>query len=543
MFPRTLKFKVSVALTVVLTAALAMFTAVVVLHHQEDLLDAAETHVSQLSEVITKSTRFAMLQNEPTYVHSILQDVGRQPDIEKVRIISKTGTIMYSSFADEIGRLVDRQSDACVSCHAKEKALEQIPESGRSRIYRSATGGRLLGSMEVIRNDPSCQASCHAHAPGTTVLGVLDIVYRLNKVDASMRSTALTVAGFALGFIVIGVPFFGFVIHRLVHLPLRDLEEGARTVAAGDLDLEIPVRSSDEFGRLAGSFNTMTGALRDSRQELRDWARTLEVKVEERTRQLHAAQIETVRSEKLASVGLLAAGIAHELNNPLTGVLTFTTLLRKKLPDGSPDADDMDLVIRETKRCAAIIRRLLDFAREKTPEKKYHDLNRIIQETARILERPASLHDVEIMMQLDPDLPQIWVDGDLIKQVILNMLVNAHDAITESGSITLRTRCCPAPRSADPGGAAVPTIEFSISDTGCGIPEAHLKRIFDPFFTSKDVGKGTGLGLSVSHGIVNAHGGAIEVESTVGEGTTFRVFLPISPPAQTREIKSPEDKA
>ena len=384
--------------------------------------------------------------------------------------------------------------------------------------------------MTVIHNDPSCQANCHAHDKATTVLGVLDIVYRLDDVDAAMRSTSLTIAGLSAIFILVAAPIFGFVVNRLVQVPLHDLESGAHAIASGDLDLKIPVRSGDEFGRLAGSFNSMTGALRDSREALRDWAHTLEVKVEERTRELHVAQAEAVRTEKLASVGLLASGIAHELNNPLTGVLTFTSLMRKKLPDGSPDAEDLDLVIRETKRCAAIIRRLLDFARDKTPETKYQDLNQIVEETARILERPASLDDVEIELDLDPELPEVWIDADLIKQVVMNMLANARDAIEKSGRITLRTRRCPQPRSPEPGSGPVPMVEISVIDTGCGIPPANLKKIFDPFFTSKDVGKGTGLGLSVSHGIVKAHGGSIEVESKVGAGSTFRVYLPINPP-------------
>ena len=212
-------------------------------------------------------------------------------------------------------------------------------------------------------------------------------------------------------------------------------------------------------------------------------------------------------------------------------MLTCTTWLRKKMPDGSADAEDLDLVIRETKRCATIIRRLLDFARENTPEKNFTDLNQVIEDTARIVERPASYRDIDIAMDLDPGLPQVWVDADLIKQVIMNMLVNAQHAIEHEGSITVRTRLFPQPRSPEPGMEPVTTVEISVIDTGCGIPEKNLKRIFDPFFTSKEVGKGTGLGLSVSHGIVRAHGGAIEVESIVGSGSTFRIYLPVEPPA------------
>jgi two-component system, NtrC family, sensor kinase len=331
-----------------------------------------------------------------------------------------------------------------------------------------------------------------------------------------------------LGFVVVASMLVGFIVHDLVYLPLRDLESGAQRLSAGNLDEPIPMRSSDEFGRLATLFNSMTDALRNSRAQLREWGRTLEQKVETRTKELRSAQAETMRGEKLASVGLLASGVAHELNNPLTGILTFSHLVRQKMADKSPDAEDLDLVIRETKRCAAIIKRLLDFAREKLPEKQFADLNRIVEDTVRIVESPAHLRNIEIVLDLDRDLPLIWIDGDQIKQVIMNMLVNAQHAVEEKGSITLSTRR--APQNGEP------MVVISIVDTGCGIPEENLRRIFDPFFTSKNVGKGTGLGLSVSHGIVEAHGGRIEVESKVGEGSTFRVFLPLTVVATGPEI-------
>jgi two-component system NtrC family sensor kinase len=342
------------------------------------------------------------------------------------------------------------------------------------------------------------------------VLGVLDIVYPLEDIDRATRASALTMVALSAAFVLLASGLVSLFVHRLVYRPLRDLEAGAKRLAAGNLDEQIPVRGEDEFGRLAASFNSMTLALKDA-------TRNLEEKIAERTRELRTAQAEAARGEKLASVGLLAAGIAHELNNPLTGVLTFSTLMRKKAQPGSQEAEDLDLVIRETKRCAAIIRRLLDFAREKTPEKKFADLNRLIEETVRLVERPAHLADIAIRLELDAALPEVWMDPDLVKQVVMNMLVNAQHAIDHNGSITVRTR------------ALADKVEISIIDTGCGIPEKDLTRIFDPFFTTKGVGKGTGLGLSVSHGIVEAHGGSIDVTSAVGEGSTFRVYLPLQP--------------
>ena len=537
---KSLKFKIVFYLAIALTLAMLVFVALVVRHQREELLREAIGHVSQISDVIKKSTHFAMLANQPSYVDSIIKDVGSHGNLVKVRILAKDGTIIHSTYQAELGSTVDRKAEGCVLCHRSDAPLEPIPQTQRTRLFTTPEGRSRLGAMDVIRNEPSCYtANCHVHSKAQSVLGVLDIVYSLDDLDQKMRTNAVNMVLLSLGFIIIAALSVGFFVHRLVYVPLRDLEAGAGRMSSGNLDQTIPVRSQDEFGQLAGSFNSMTVALRNSQAELREWGHTLEQKVEKRTQELRIAEAETARTEKLASVGLLAAGIAHELNNPLTGVLTFTTLLRKKIPDGTADAEDLDLVIRETKRCATIIRRLLDFAREKTPEKSFADLNRVIEDTARIIERPASFRDIEIAMKLDPNLPQVWVDADLIKQVIMNMLVNAQHAIEHEGSITVCSRLFPQLRSPEPGMEPVKMVEISVIDTGCGIPEKNLKRIFDPFFTSKEVGKGTGLGLSVSHGIVRAHGGTIEVESIVGSGSTFRIYLPVEPPAgETQSSRS-----
>ena len=527
MIRNTLKVKVGFFLSIALMVAVFLFTSLVVRNNREELLQQAISHAAQLSEVIIKSTRFAMLQNQASYVDKILQDVGAQNDIDRVRILSKNGTIIHSSHMSEIGRQVDQEAESCVACHLDEKSLKQSPMVGRPRIFSDPEGRRMLGSTAVIRNEPSCSnGGCHMHSQDQSVLGVLDIVYPLNKIDRTIRTNTLTILGLALGFVIAAGLMVSFLVHRMVYLPLRDLEDGAARLAEGELEQTIPVRSGDEFGQLAASFNSMTAALRRSHVELKDWANTLEQKVKEATQELEIAQAEAARGEKLASVGLLAAGIAHELNNPLTGVLTFSHLVRKQVPDGSPEAEDLDLVIQETKRCAAIIRRLLDFAREKTPEKTYADLNKLIEETTRLIERPAHVENIDIVTDFDEQLPTVWIDEDLIKQVIMNMLVNAQHAIEGNGSITVRTRFHPDFRRAELGARPVPMAEITFADTGCGIPEEDLQRIFDPFFTTKGVGKGTGLGLSVSHGTVKAHGGLIEVQSTAGEGTEFHIYLP-----------------
>jgi two-component system NtrC family sensor kinase len=535
MRPISLKLKIGLSLAAALTVAMLVFILLVVRHQREELLEGAASQVTQLSEVIIKSTRFAMLQNRPSYVDKIIQDVGSHDTIDKVRILSKDGTITHSTYRPEIGVKVDQKAEACFHCHQSEQPLKQIPKGKRARIFANGEGSQRLGSMAVIRNEPSCYtAACHVHSKDQSVLGVLDIVYSLDEINQTIQGDTVTIVGFSLGFVIVVSLCVSFFVHRMVYVPLRDLQSGAKRLSAGNLEELIPVRSRDECGQLAASFNAMTLALKKSELELRQWGHTLEQKVAEKTRELHLALAETAQREKLASVGLLAAGIAHELNNPLTGILTFSHLTREKMADGSPEAEDLDLVIRETKRCSSIIRRLLDFAREKTPEQKFADINQLIEDTARLVERPAHLSDIEVTMDLDRDLPQVWVDEDLIKQVIMNILVNAQQAIEDEGSITIRSRRAAEARSPELGGEPMPMIEISVTDTGCGIPAKDLQRIFDPFFTSKGVGKGTGLGLSVSHGIVMAHNGAIEVDSEVGKGSTFRIYLPLE--TQTAEL-------
>ena len=539
MQPQTLKFKVVLYLAIALTATMLSFTGLVAWFLYSEIVSKVSEHVTQLSEVISKSTRFAMLQNQPAYVDRIIHDVANQGNIARIRVLSNDGTIIFSTNTAEVGLTAGGNADTCVDCDQHQPPIGQLIHGNRTWTFKGADGQSFLSSAEVIRNEPSCyNAACHQHKKETAVLGVLDIIYPLDDVNRRLRASTAWIAGVSLTFILIASLSIGFFVHRLVYLPLRDLESGAQRLSAGNLDEPIPVRSHDEFGRLASVFNGMTDALRKSREQLRDWAHTLEQRVDSRTQELRRAQAETMRGEKLASVGLLASGVAHELNNPLTGILTFSHLVRQKMPDKSADAEDMDLVIRETKRCAAIIKRLLDFAREKQPEKKFTDLNQVIDDTVRIVERPAHLRDIEISVDLDRTLPQIWIDADQIKQVVMNMLVNAQHAVEEKGSITVTTR-----RAKDPRAAATedkPMVAISIVDTGCGIPEVNLRRIFDPFFTSKDVGKGTGLGLSVSHGIIEAHGGLIEVESKVGEGSTFRVYLPLTPPAAEPAGKASE---
>ena len=538
MISGSLKIKVGVYLVIVLTVAVLLFTFLVVRSNREALIAQTISHAAQLTGVVMNTTRFTMEHEAPGDIERILSEVGAHEKIDRVRIFNKEGEITHSTLRDEMGQTIDQEAESCLGCHQDERSMKAAPLVGRPRFFSDSNGNRLLGSTAVFRNGPDCSsANCHAHAADDSVLGVLDIVMPLEPIHATIRQHTVIIIGLSLGLILFAAVLVSLLVQRVVYAPLDDLRKGAERITDGDLDHEIPVRSGDELGQLAECFNSMTHALSRSRGELEEWGHTLEQKVEQATRELQRAQAETARSEKLASVGLLAAGIAHELNNPLTGVLTFAHLVRNELEDGSPQAEDLDLVIRETKRCAAIIRRLLDFAREKTPEKKYADVNHLIEDCAQLISQSTQLADIEVEIELEPDLPLVWMDADLIKQVIMNMLVNAQHAIGRQGTIFIGSRLLAS--RPDAAGNDCMMVEIMIRDDGCGIPRDDLQRIFDPFFTTKGVGKGTGLGLSVSHGTVTAHRGTIEVESEVGEGTEFRICLP----TQSRQKTEPENAA
>ena len=544
MIKNNLKFKVSVYLFVALSVATAVTTLLFIRHRQADMQAVVADHVMQIADVVVASTRYTMLLNKRDIAEKIIEDIGQQKGIERLRVISKDGTIIHSNRKSEIGYSIEQKDEPCIRCHQTSEPLKRVADDKRWQVFADPSGShRVLASMHAIRNEPTCaSASCHEHPASQTVLGIVDIAYSLDAIDRDMRKHAIHIAAISFAFIVLVTLSLGYLLQRMIYRPLKDLEAGAKKIKAGQLDQAIPVRSADEFGRVAGSFNDMTAALAHARTELNELIQELESKVEERTKELLAARAEVAQGEKLASIGVLAAGIAHELNNPLTGVLTFTSLMRKKVLEGSEDAEDLDLVIRETKRCASIIRRLLDFAREKVPVKGFFNLNQVVEDTVRFVERPASLKKIVISMDLDPNLPQVWGDADLIKQVVLNILVNAQQAIEGAGTINVVSRSFVAKTSEKAEESPSPMVELAIKDTGCGIPEANMQRIFDPFFTSKEVGKGTGLGLSVSYGIIKAHGGEIKVASVVGQGTTFRILLPVTSSFGESEL-SPSEKA
>jgi len=330
--------------------------------------------------------------------------------------------------------------------------------------------------------------------------------------------------------IFLGIAFIGVALVTWVAIaiaerwskPIRQMALAARSVTDGDYSQKVRVTSRDELGYLAECFNKMTSELARANREIEEWGASLEKKVAERTEEVKAMQAQLFQAEKLASIGKLAAGVAHEINNPLTGILTNSSLMLEDLPPEDPRREDVQTIVNETLRCRKIVKGLLDFARQTKPQKQFLDLNQVVRRVLSLIENQASFRNIAISTDLDPNPPAVLADQDQIQQVFLNIVLNASEAMPQQGQLRISSRTLPREGA----------MEVRFQDNGPGIPPDVQDKILEPFFTTKSTG--TGLGLSIAYGIVERHRGTLKVESAPGKGTTIVITLPT-------ESKEPED--
>jgi two-component system NtrC family sensor kinase len=585
----------------------------------EMLMSQAEDHANKLSDAIKNSSHSSMLMNKRDETHAIINTVGKEPFIREIRLLNKEGMVMFSSNNELIGEMVDKKAESCYACHTANEPLEKLPMKERMRIYRvHPDSSRILGIINPIYNEKSCwDADCHAHPVDQTVLGVLDVKIDLTDVDEQISDSEMQSILFAVIAILSLSLIIGFFVRKWVARPVKELVKATNQVSSGNLNYTINDLGNDELGILGQSFNNMTNKLAEARLQL-------------------------FQSDKMASLGRLAAGVAHEINNPLTGVLTYSSFLLKRTKDNSELQDDLKIIVRETKRSREIVKSLLDFARQSVPKKHKAEINEIIENAINVVDNQLSINKIQLIKNLNKNIPQITVDANQVQQAFINLIVNASDAIGDKGGTvtissslislspygivqiknaacskqhdlidyevkieglpTIRVKAisagnegyinldpvygkhrhqygieikkgkevqiscpkcnislldkdvkCPKCESAvytfevSPEGffkactnpdcnwekwAAVDDVgykdfvELKISDTGSGISNENLPRIFEPFYTTKGK-KGTGLGLSVTWGIIDNHNGTINVESKVGSGTTFTIHIPV----------------
>lgn len=518
---KSIEFKIILSVAITTLAVNGFFTFLYLDVQARHLDETILKNATQLSETIKKSIQYDMLVNRKENAYRIMETIAEQEGIEKVRIYGSEGTILFSTDKGELGTMVDKKAETCYACHAKDTPIEKLSTPSRNRIFPSGKGYRILGMINPLYNDRNCSAAeCHAHPSSQKVLGVIDITMSLAGADAEMHSARRQIIVFNI-LSILSISVIA-VVSLLVFVgkPVRQLVLGTDRVARGDLAHVIPIDSDDEMGHLARSFNQMTASLQRANDEIHEWIRTLEQKVEERTRELKDAQFQLLHTEKLAAVGKIAATVAHEINNPLTGVFTYIKLMERRIEEGKNGASDMEkfreylsTMSREVQRTSAIVHNLLDFTRPKELSRKMVNLNSLVEESLGIVRNKLSISNITVENRMEP-LPDIPADPAQMKQVFINLIINACEAMEGGGVLTITSRFDESRN--------METVEFS--DTGHGISAEDLQKVFDPFFTTKE--KGTGLGLSVVYGIVTRHNGKIDIQSSPESGTKIRVALP-----------------
>lgn len=486
-------------------------------------------HAIQVSDLIKSSTRYSMLKNHREDLANIISNIGKEEGIEGIWIYDKYGEVHFASDSAALNIVLDKDAEQCSFCHTAQQAKGTIPKENRIRHLRSESGDRILGLINPIENSKSCsEASCHAHSPDTKLLGLLDIQMSLREVDASAAGTQRAVLVISAVLILLTAVLFRGFVQRFIQRPISALIHGTRQVAAMDLEHSIPVTSRDELGYLSQSFNKMTQELKHSNESIREWSETLEDRIREKTDDLERAQAHLILVEKMASLGKLAGVVAHEINNPMSGILTYAKVSIRNLSDSPKEeeigsaVENLKVIRDEAKRCGDIVKNLLLFSKKSYGKMSKQDIRLVIERSIELARHSVKTKKISLRQEITTENTVLHCDTAAIQQMILVLLINAIEAVTgEEGTVTVRLS----------DGETEGTLLLEISDNGVGIAEEVLPYIFEPYYTTKDSAENTGLGLAVAYRIiVDQHRGRISVKSTVNEGTTFAVELPIKAP-------------
>jgi two-component system, NtrC family, sensor kinase len=523
---RSLSAKLISLLLVVMVVVFSLLGYVTIRLHRKHLEAATLTSAERVSDVIHRSASYYMMRNDREGLYHAISTMAGEPGMVRVRIFDQEGRISYSSTPLEISGIVDKNAEACYGCHAQSQPMTKLTRPDRFRIFRDNHGQRILGIITPIENQPSCSnAECHAHPASQRILGVLDTNLSLAQADAQLaQSSWLMFAVTATALLVI-VSLSGLFILRIVDLPIKRLRAGTQELADGNLGFQITEGSRDELGDLAHSFNQMSLLLRSANGEILAWTKTLEARVEQKTKELTRAHEHVLQVEKMATIGKMAAVMAHEINNPLAGILTYAKLIRKWVdrdqlssePKKAEASQCLELIASESRRCGDLVKNLLVFSRTAPLNKQTTDLAEVVDRSVRLIRHQLDMAGIQLQLSIPSELPRIQCDPAQIEQVLLALIMNAIDAMPRGGNLWISTRL-------DSEGY---DYCITVRDDGSGIPPDILAQIFEPFLTTKETGKGVGLGLAVSSSIIERHGGQIKVQSEPGKGTAFTIILPV----------------
>jgi two-component system, NtrC family, sensor kinase len=504
-------FSLLLLISAVVFISLTFFTIRANRQHvmQEIILSARRTNA-----LLLRSMRQSMLGNHLEDVAETIRMLGGEPGVEDIRIYDKKGSVIFSTNVLEIGQKADLRAEQCIVCHIGQEPLEHIPETAGSRIITSPNGYRILGVVNPILNEPTCAApSCHPSPSKQKILGMLDSQFNLSQVDWDNLASRNQMIFYSIGAVLAIALFAGLLLRRIVHMRVVKLAEGPREFKRGNLDFSVRVEGKDEIADLARSFNSMIASVKRAEAET------------ELSRKM-------VQIAKMASMGKLAASVAHEINNPLGGILTYCRLISRKIGAGHMTEEEIketlgfaEAAISEIKRCGNIVQNLLHFSRSSESVMEKVDINNLIERSLAITNHHFEMNDISTVTKLEAKDPIFTGNANQITQVLIALFMNAVEAMPRGGALTVATWDVFGPDA----------LCISVADNGRGIPQEIGSSIFEPFFTTKEDGHSTGLGLSVVWGIMLSHQGKIVVESEPGQGATFILTFP-------RLIKPLEDK-
>ncbi|HEY6871358.1 MAG TPA: ATP-binding protein [Geobacteraceae bacterium] len=480
---KSLTTRVIVITITLLTVGISAFTFLNLQKEQTQLINSARESTEILLNTIEGSIFNSMRIGNTEDVQTILRMVGRSHRLMAVRIFHPHGVVLKSSQADEVGKPVDNE------------AYQLYINNQKEGIFSGGPQGETLKMLKPIYNEPPCYP---CHGSKTKVIGVLNVNYSLLETRKRvMEATNIFIIS-TIAIIVFLSGAISLVMLKFVRKPLSLIVGNMARVEQGDLSVRMNAYSMDEVGRLIVSFNSMVDRLDIAKKELD---------------QFHFQQME--RADRLASVGEMAAGIAHEIKNPLTGIAAAMTIIKEDFSSSDPRTEIVNEILEQIKRLDKTVNDLLFFGKPSLPEPTCINVNTILKKTIMFASQHRGGKNVEKRLEFHDDLPPIYVDPKQIQQVFLNLILNALQAMRDGGILTITS----APVEKD----GERWVRVSVADTGPGIPEQILGKIFTPFFTTK--AQGTGLGLAICYKLISQHGGNLSVASEDGKGTVFTVEL------------------
>lgn len=487
---------------------------------------------NNIGSIVEGALYHSMLQNDKSGLQNTLDIINTLPGIDEVNMYDSDDRLVYSSFSDDPN---NTHSDPnCLNCHSNirsifpgmEKSYKIIDKNTDCIMNQSDNGSRHLLIRSPIMNERSCYvSSCHAHQETDTLLGSLIIKIPLEAQDAAIQKSSTEFFFLAILATLLLASFLLLFTRKKIKNPLNELVKVSVAVANGDRNTRLEIKSNqlDDMRMVSEAFNDMLDNLHNAAIELENWSQQLEYKVQKKSEELGAAQNELMHVERLASLGKLSSSVAHEINNPLSGILIYTKLLLKQANNPELYASKRESMLKhlkliesETKRCGDIVKGLLDFSRKDQNDFEPRHLHEILKETYELMTHPIKIANINFVYDFSATADLIYCNPNQIKQACIAMLVNASEAITENGEISIKTK-----------NLDEESVCFEISDNGVGIAQEDIPHIFEPFFSTKQDVRGIGLGLAIVHGIIQNHKGRIHVDSELDRGTTISVNLPL----------------